>query len=1681
MSNILDRAARMLADNRKLRRWCVAAAAFAVVLVATVSALLVGRANALAGGDTLRNAITDDSALYWEPADGSEANWQLVDPNMPVDAAARLRLRIAFELPAGTLSNGATLQYRLPDGLTLPNTAADQSDALAVYDAQTVGDPSEKNALRIGTATVKDGIVTVSTFDEAATSADDADDAATDASDSSTSQTDDQSAEASSGTQAVAGFVDFDFGFDALALDSDGYVKLALNDAQSLAVAKQVVSAPEANSAEDSSASAGTEAAGSAEDKVNAGSETNANTTASNSDIAKEIDNDADEKASVNRDAKSSNGVSVTATQVAARTVEGSLMRLSAPRKNLMAMLSTADGSAADGIDFRQWLTSVIIKKNGESSAGTEFHDGDMVNAHLEYSIPKDKITRENRTITYILPGGIKPTEASSGRATDNQGKEIGDYSITADGKITITFDESFVESGNAIDGSVDFRGKVSASEAGEGGKIHFGGSATDITVIKPVEEKYDISTSKTGTRNADGKTATYAVTVSSTKGTGDTVSIEDKIDKNQSRNVNPEYDKNSFKIVKVDASGNQTDVTGYKPAYSSQSGDISFAISSLPALKANERYVVTYNVNINPDQNSGDGGWKLANTATGKRGNTPSSGGCTLEKTGVIEKTGYFNSDTGLMHWKITVNKNGENDVSGWTAKDTLPDGCTLKGNYKVYGQLDGEWQALTKNGGTTGDTSISYTFSDDLKNPKQPYIIEFDTTAPKTNGTVSNTGTVKTGGHEYSSTTNVDVNHRDYQVKKSFKDESKKLNIHTLHWNADVTLPDKQLTDFSYEDELSKVYDGDGNDVHYAYAGKLEEYFSKYLYLKVDDNIKYEYKGAGKKVYKEDASSGSNSGDSDDLTMSIEYYDASGKKVKPTDFSTKVKSFKIMLTFASGHKVFGRHLMIDEYGTYLDDTNVAAGTSLTVTNTATVDGKTSEASKTIEKPKIFEKQVYTGKDSGNAPKYKHGDTTVDYDEQEGVLKYRLMLYTTSEDQGTIIITDVLPKGETLVGGTSAVSATFFDSEYYSCQNNYAGTIFADGSNPTYETKQNNDGTTTLTITISGYNYAKDHPKIAVTYSASVTSDSDWDNPDATKKTYSNTATWGNNNSTQNTTVDRKARSVAKTGVQLDKDGNPIKDGTSNADASNKVRYYVDINPAGKDLNPKGNTLTLTDAMQDVDKYSPQLDVSSIKLYAYDITKEHHIDEKKVISEDRYSVKYDQKNAKITVTVPDNLACVLVYDYQLDKDVITSGAQVKNNCSLDGTWSSDSQLNLKEIKSSVTAVHKQIVLYKVDEDHFQKPIDGAKFTLEYWDSSKKEWVMKDSQVVPKDGVKTWDVGGSSPELDSNKLYRLIETQAPDGYERDSTPHYFIWMDNQDNKNASYNASGASYATKPDNTTGIGQNDVTIFKNVGGLLYVSNKYTRLTVKKQWAHKDGSRAAAPAGASATLQLRRYVRTDDPDKTCEVHIHAVGTAPGNDWKDSKDYGTLRIKRGSSLTLKISMGWEVSVKALIDGNEYSSFNTKDGSYTLTIDAGHLTGANADVKLVVTSSANVPSTVDPTDFTKPDAKESTHEVVKEFTFSDSAGWTKDFAGLQESDESGNEYHYEVIEEGSNVAATPIYTNNDGIQTGTITVTNTLSEGYELPKTGGSGTVRYTTVGTAIVAVAMAFLSRRKRLGGRD
>ncbi|MGN0286816.1 MAG: hypothetical protein ACI4B6_04030, partial [Atopobiaceae bacterium] len=89
MSKIFNKASKMLVDNHHRRNWRLGAGAMAIVLAAVVSVMLVGRASALTGGNTLHDALTGDSALLWEaadaPTDGDQSAWQKVDPNTPVD------------------------------------------------------------------------------------------------------------------------------------------------------------------------------------------------------------------------------------------------------------------------------------------------------------------------------------------------------------------------------------------------------------------------------------------------------------------------------------------------------------------------------------------------------------------------------------------------------------------------------------------------------------------------------------------------------------------------------------------------------------------------------------------------------------------------------------------------------------------------------------------------------------------------------------------------------------------------------------------------------------------------------------------------------------------------------------------------------------------------------------------------------------------------------------------------------------------------------------------------------------------------------------------------------------------------------------------------------------------------------------------------------------------------------------------------------------------------------------------------------------------------------------------------------------------------------------------------------------------------------------------------------------
>lgn len=120
---------------------------------------------------------------------------------------------------------------------------------------------------------------------------------------------------------------------------------------------------------------------------------------------------------------------------------------------------------------------------------------------------------------------------------------------------------------------------------------------------------------------------------------------------------------------------------------------------------------------------------------------------------------------------------------------------------------------------------------------------------------------------------------------------------------------------------------------------------------------------------------------------------------------------------------------------------------------------------------------------------------------------------------------------------------------------------------------------------------------------------------------------------------------------------------------------------------------------------------------------------------------------------------------------------------------------------------------------------------------------------------------------------------------------------------------------------------------------------------------------------------------------------------------------------------------------------------------------------------------------------KESTADegiLYKSVQITSSNNWKTTLSDLPKTGINGNgekvTYAY-YVKEHTNPNYDVSYENNEGITSGTITITNKLRENpsYELPETGGIGTIWFTTGGIALMSVALlcgSVLRRRRKRG---
>ena len=1374
-------------------------------------------------------------------------------------------------------------------------------------------------------------------------------------------------------------------------------------------------------------------------------------------------------------------------------------------------------------------ITSISFRKNvnGYWVETNDFTVGDSIQISLAYQIPKGGINNNNKTAVYQIPNGIVPLENQSGNIKKN-GNTIGTYNIGTDGKITLVFSDEFAGEDLGVDGSVSFEGTISENAGGDSGSITFPGTNNTIKIIKPVEDNYDIHTNKTGAVISDKK-VTYTVTATTNNGTGDRrVNITDQYGSNESKNVDSfSYVQNSVKIFKIDAQGKKdiinsnTAEISFTTVSGQSDGDPKFEITGLPALNAGERYEVTYDVNITPKDATKR--VHICNLAYSKSGNHDEWHWDSEDIETEIEKEGGYDADSNTFWWRIKLNNGLQQDVSGWKVHDSGT-GTKIVGDVSVYrvennnpvfvssrSDFDGaqtfEFEMGNLDVTDPNDSSKTVKFSaisDDQK--KADYYIEYRTEAPagQAGGQVSETnsaGYTDKDNHGKDTSSTATGNLRDSSVNKKWKDNSDQLSedksILQTQWNSDVILPAGKLNTFVYQDEIEDAVDEQGNTyAHYAIASELENAFKKIisrnsdnggnckkgLYLALNEYDRYNYNGSGNYATKSNYY-GADAAQSD-VKIEVKYFDKDGNEVLLDNSSTPVKSFTV--TILSENGIEAHDLAVNGYPTHVNVSQLSGGQGISIKNKGLSGGKESEASHKYVKPMDsgeIDKRVHTSTVNGGRI-FKNGSQTVDYSLDDGKLIYKLMLRTGPKNNGTLTIYDTLPDGVTY--DDNSIKAFYYPDatgdennrtkEITWSENEQINVNFEGNSKPGVNISPDSNGKAVLTITIPNFKYAKAYPYVGIEYSVSFAGDNNWKNPATTSQTYTNTAKWNGNTSSDEVTVTRDKVILNKSSVQLDEDGNPIvigSDGKPTNTPAEEIRYSIVINAAADDLVKNSETLTLVDTVQKGNPdLHPYLDLSSVHLYNYSSSVENHIGTE--ILQTSYELQYDETNNKMTLVIPDSKALVLVYDYRIDENAAGTPT-ISNSAELNGKWSTSENTKVETSTSSATADHKKITVYKVDSSNYKELLSGAAFNLERYDYNKDQnsgsWVSIKQVTTGENGTIIFNLSGSNPELATDKLYRLTETIAPDGYKLDTTPHYFIWKDESDSDNNS------AYANANVSSAQINNAPIKYIENGGGDLYISNDYTRLSVIKSWAKNDGSAARMPEGVEVKVQLFREEHILD-GKT--VTIKMLNTSSNNYQYYSASYV---VENNSSLTVSVNAwkndNWKGPLYLTYGGQSHEmSYCSSNGNWTGKIDS-----VTDDMEIDISApwQTNAP-TVDYT--LAPTGVINKKPVGNPVTLTDTNGtlsyhWDK----LSTSDNNKQLYYSveEVSVKKNNVDISGnyqvSYRNNDGIQSGQIIITNTNNkEVYELPETGGSGTKKFILSGFGLVLIGISSILMKKK-----
>lgn len=309
---------------------------------------------------------------------------------------------------------------------------------------------------------------------------------------------------------------------------------------------------------------------------------------------------------------------------------------------------------------------------------------------------------------------------------------------------------------------------------------------------------------------------------------------------------------------------------------------------------------------------------------------------------------------------------------------------------------------------------------------------------------------------------------------------------------------------------------------------------------------------------------------------------------------------------------------------------------------------------------------------------------------------------------------------------------------------------------------------------------------------------------------------------------------------------------------ANEKITFTIHTNPLGQTLpGGKNGTIKLIDKLSD----TLILDTTSLKAVVTDTNEEVQISvaikENNTLEIEVPADKPITLTYTATVNVPPATAVSFSNEAYWENYSYTSGETVKEEgykYNAGGSVSSGTNIKLKIIKN--------------DMNHATQCLQGAEFKM-------TECVRNDDGSFTEDKTYTWT--GSTNEkgllnfgagdqndhaMDYNKVYKLVETKAPEGYVLDEAPVYFI-VPKIENGKTKY----SEYVKKCVADKNILKQYQSIFE-----LTRSNHKGEITVEKKFIDQGGKNCSPVSG---TYSFGLYDASGNQLKTTSITYKASDT--------------------------------------------------------------------------------------------------------------------------------------------------------------------------------------------------------------